>query len=219
MVVLVMVSTVLCSNGCWANPFTVVLDAPLEDNIDHLISANWVSFDLYASGLPSLEHLVLAFPLTLDHHTVVWLLIKVLDVLDAEINSLMSSAHVSKCHVLSVHLSANNLSVIEMNWLSLEERVEFLSTDMSAMDNVASSLKHVVHVFLADELEASLDTARVLECQVHGMLWANQFTRQGTIVASMRELVLVWGCCLMGRGHNVWLMVSLSVSMTSTYWV
>ena len=98
------VSTVLSSDSSWADPVVVQVNAALEHNVDHLLSTDVLLLNLNASSLPSLKHLVLTLPLSSKHDTVVGDFIQVMDVLKAEVNSLMHSALLTIVKVLMVSI-------------------------------------------------------------------------------------------------------------------
>ena len=99
-IIIVMISTMLSSNSRWAYPVTSYFDASLEDHINHVLPTDILFLNLNASCLPSFIHLVLTFPLTCKHDTIVRLLIKIMDILHAEFYTLMLSAHPPKLAIV-----------------------------------------------------------------------------------------------------------------------
>ena len=102
----------LGANSSWANPLVVQVNAPLQDDINHLITTNINTPDLNASSLPSLKHLVLTFPFALEHDTIMGDLVQVVDILHAEIDTLVHSAHIAKVWVMwSLEVSLHVLAI------------------------------------------------------------------------------------------------------------
>lgn len=82
----------LGSDSSWADPVIVDVDAALEDNVDHVLATDLMVVNLNASFLPSVDHFLLAKPLTGEHHTVVRRLVEIKDVLKTEFDVLVDAA-------------------------------------------------------------------------------------------------------------------------------
>ena len=86
------VASTFGTDSCGADPFVVELEAALKDDIDHTRATNLVVFDDDTTLFPSVDHLVLAEPLTSHHHAVVGHLVQVDNVLKTELHLFMLTA-------------------------------------------------------------------------------------------------------------------------------
>ena len=78
--------------GRRADPILIELDATLQHDIDHGRSADNFAVHLDAALLPCMDHLILTDPLAIELDTVVWRLVQVKDILEAELNAIVHTA-------------------------------------------------------------------------------------------------------------------------------
>ena len=109
---IVVVASMLGPYSRWTYPLIGHLYAALEHHINHVLPADLLLVDLDTATLPRSKHLVLTLPLAGQHDTVVRLLIQVMHILHAEIDSLMNPTHVTKSATVSgPEISLQNTSI------------------------------------------------------------------------------------------------------------
>lgn len=65
----------------------------MKHDVNHIVATNFMTAEGDATLLPRFVHLISAVPVVKNHHAVVWLCVKFSDLLSAELDSLMVSAH------------------------------------------------------------------------------------------------------------------------------
>lgn len=82
----------LSAYGRRADPVLSKLDATLQNYVDHGGSADNSAVHIHTAFLPSMDHLILTDPLPIKLDTVVWRLVQVEDILEAELNTIVPAA-------------------------------------------------------------------------------------------------------------------------------
>ena len=177
----------LSANGSRAYPILTYFNATLEHNIDHGWSADNSAVHIDASFLPSMDHFILADPLTIKLNTVVWRLVQVKDILEAELNAVMPAA---KGRVMVIErrgeFSFNPVSIVHCYFLTMEKAVKIRSADMVLINVHAHLLLDVIHVLLTNELTIDIETTSMLEGRVE-ISWTHQLT----VSASMTTFMVI----------------------------
>jgi hypothetical protein len=136
-----------------ADPLLVDVDAALEHDVDHVLSADFLRFDFDAARLPRGEHLVLALPLAGQHYAVVGDFVQIVHVFDAELDTLVLTAHVAEVRELFIgELGVDDISVGKFHVMTREERFKLGIAELSVMDRVTSRGRDRGEVVFAHEL-------------------------------------------------------------------
>ena len=87
-----MIARVLCANSSRANPIVFDVDTHLQDDLNSCLATDVVTIDCNAAFFPSVDHLILTEPLVSIHDTIMWLLVQVDDVLEADVEAFVVAA-------------------------------------------------------------------------------------------------------------------------------
>ena len=157
---LIVVPSVLRTNGRRTNPFKSLtkFDTALENNIYHRISTCVVGANIDTTSLPGVKHLITAVPVTKEHNAVVWCCVERIQLVHAEFDSLMKSAHLTMILIMSGKFSLVMAS-INYNVLPFEEIVQVFVADsflvhliVMILDFQAHMFDHTFHIIFTDVL-------------------------------------------------------------------
>ena len=153
--------------GRRADPILIELDATLQHDIDHGRSADDFAVHLDASLFPCMDHLILTDPLAIELDTVVWRLVQVKDILEAELNAIV---HTAKGRMMVVERRSEvrdqPVPIVHSYLLSMEKAVKILSADMILINVHAHLFLDMIHILLANELSIDTETTSMLEGRV-----------------------------------------------------
>ena len=114
-----------------------------------------------------MDHFVLADPLTIELDTVVWRLVQVKYILEAELNAVMPAA---KGRVVVIErrgkVSFQPMSIVHSYFFTMEKAVKISSADMVLINVHAHLLLDVIHILLTNELSIDIETTSMLEGRV-----------------------------------------------------
>ena len=132
-----------------------------------------------------MDHLILTDPLTIKLDTVVWRLVQVKDILEAELNAIVPATKggvmvIERCS----EVSNKPMTVVHSHFLAMEKAVKVRSADMVLIDIHAHLLLDMIHILLTNELSIDVETTAMLEGRVE-IGWTHQFAFDTSMAAFM----------------------------------
>ena len=186
------VAGVLGADGCGADPLVLDINAHLQYNLDGGRSADGVIVNDNAAFFPCMDHIILADPFVCVHNAIVRLLVKIDDVLEADVEAFVMTAETAEPLAMFAlgELSDERTAIIHRHGISFEEINQILVADIVPLNINAEAAHDFVHIFFANELLCYFETATVFESITH-VLGTGDFTVNITETA-MRDLLLVF---------------------------
>ena len=193
-----MIARCLGSYSSWADPVPVELDTALEDDIDHFRPIELMVIHLDVAFLPSMNHLILADPLLRKFDTIMWCLVQLKDVFQAELHSFVFTAEGRVWIVVrGGEIDGKMMSIVSDNIFSSKQVIEIMIANMILIDINTHCISNEIHILLTNELVVDSEAISMSESAIE-VFWAHLF-------ATMTHQAAVLGLFSLQMFDNHWI--------------